>query len=472
MNVMAEVMVPWIQEQEKKGKDLKNARWSTRFHIMPPVGWLNDPNGLCYYNGDYHFFFQYAPFDAKGGLKFWGHMKSRDMLHWTYEGVPLFPDSPYDCHGVYSGSAFTEDGQMELFYTGNVKLDGDYDYVSDGREANVIYTASQDGIHFTAKKCLLTSADYPEDYTRHVRDPKVFRENGRYYMLLGGRKKNDAGAALLYESADKMHWTLKEEFQTADTFGYMWECPDLFSLDENKVLSVSPQGLAREAFKNQNVYQSGYFLLKDGKTPGADMFVEWDMGFDFYAPQTFLDEKGRRILVGWAGLPDVEAGYQNPTVALGWQHVLTTPRELSVRNGRVVQTPVEEVAALRKKEIPVECGKEMEISGGCFDLELTVFSDAPMRITLEKECVIGYQNGVFTLEFQSGAGTDIGCGRKTRRARIEHLREVRILSDESLLEIYVNGGETVFTTRYYPDGDNRSIRVEADGTGKIFELAL
>lgn len=282
MNVMAEVMVPWIQEQEKKGKDLKNARWSTRFHIMPPVGWLNDPNGLCYYNGDYHFFFQYAPFDAKGGLKFWGHMKSRDMLHWTYEGVPLFPDSPYDCHGVYSGSAFTEDGQMELFYTGNVKLDGDYDYVSDGREANVIYTASQDGIHFTAKKCLLTSADYPEDYTRHVRDPKVFRENGRYYMLLGGRKKNDAGAALLYESADKMHWTLKEEFQTADTFGYMWECPDLFSLDENKVLSVSPQGLAREAFKNQNVYQSGYFLLKDGKTPGADMFVEWDMGFDFY----------------------------------------------------------------------------------------------------------------------------------------------------------------------------------------------
>lgn len=246
----------------KKGKDLKNARWSTRFHIMPPVGWLNDPNGLCYYNGDYHFFFQYAPFDAKGGLKFWGHMKSRDMLHWTYEGVPLFPDSPYDCHGVYSGSAFTEDGQMELFYTGNVKLDGDYDYVSDGREANVIYTASQDGIHFTAKKCLLTSADYPEDYTRHVRDPKVFRENGRYYMLLGGRKKNDAGAALLYESADKMHWTLKEEFQTADTFGYMWECPDLFSLDENKVLSVSPQGLAREAFKNQNVYQSGYFLLR------------------------------------------------------------------------------------------------------------------------------------------------------------------------------------------------------------------
>ncbi len=361
---------------------------------------------------------------------------------------------------------------MELFYTGNVKLDGDYDYVLDGREANVIYTASQDGIHFTAKKCLLTSADYPEDYTRHVRDPKVFRENGRYYMLLGGRKKNDAGAALLYESADKMHWTLKEEFQTADTFGYMWECPDLFSLDENKVLSVSPQGLAREAFKNQNVYQSGYFLLKDGKTPDADMFVEWDMGFDFYAPQTFLDEKGRRILVGWAGLPDVEAEYQNPTVALGWQHVLTTPRELSVKNGRVVQVPVEEVAALRKKEIPVECGKEMEISGGCFDLELTVFSDAPMRITLEKECVIGYQNGVFTLEFQPGADTDIGCGRKTRRARIEHLREMRILSDESLLEIYVNGGETVFTTRYYTDGKNRNIRVEADGTGKIFELAL
>ncbi len=472
MNVMTETLIPWIQEQEKKTKALQGAEWSTRFHIMPPVGWLNDPNGLCFYQGQYHFFFQYAPFDAKGGLKFWGHMTSPDMMHWTYQGVPLFPDSPYDCHGVYSGSAFTEDGTLELFYTGNIKLDGDYDYIMDGREANVIYTASRDGVHFTGKKCLLTSYDYPKDYTRHVRDPKVFRENDKYCMVLGGRKAGDQGAALLYESLDKMHWKFKKELSTKRAFGYMWECPDMFWLDGKRVLSVSPQGLKRENFRNQNVYQSGYFVLKDGGVPEADDFTEWDMGFDFYAPQTFLDPKGRRILVGWAGLPDIEEEYFNPTVAFGWQHVLTTPRELSVKNGRVVQTPVEEVYALRKNERMPERGQEIEIPGGCFDLELMELSDAPIRITLEKECIMSYQNGVFTLAFWAGTDSDIGCGRKVRRAKMEYLRELRILSDESLLEIYINGGETVFTTRYYPDGEKRSICVEADGRCRLFELAL
>lgn len=469
MNVMTKTLIPWIQKQEKETKAL---RWSTRFHIMPPAGWLNDPNGLCFYQGQYHFFFQYAPFDAKGGLKFWGHMTSPDMLHWTYQGVPLLPDSPYDCHGVYSGSAFTEDGKLELFYTGNIKLEGDYDYIMDGREANVIYTASRDGVHFAEKKCLLTSYDYPKDYTRHVRDPKVFRENDRYCMVLGGRKAGDQGAVLLYESLDKMHWKFKKELSTKRAFGYMWECPDLFWLDGKRVLSVSPQGLKRENFRNQNVYQSGYFVLKDGGVSEADDFTEWDMGFDFYAPQTFLDPKGRRILVGWAGLPDIEEEYFNPTVEFGWQHVLTTPRELSVKNGRVVQTPVNEIYALRKNERMPESGQQIEILSGCFDLELMELSDAPIRITLEKECIMSYQDGVFTLAFWAGTDSDIGCGRKVRRAKIGHLRELRILSDESLLEIYINGGETVFTTRYYPDGEKRSICVEADGMCRLFELAL
>ena len=471
MNVMAEVLLSGIQEQEKKGTERKKTAWDTHFHIMPPVGWLNDPNGLCYYQGKYHFFFQYAPFDAKGGLKFWGHMTSTDMLHWSYQGVPLFPDSPYDCHGVYSGSAFTEDGKLELFYTGNVKLDGNFDYIHDGREANVIYTGSHDGIHFDGKKCLLTSLDYPKGYTRHVRDPKVFRENGQYYMVLGGRKNCDKGAVMLYESTDKLQWKFKEEFTTERAFGYMWECPDLFLMGQKRVLSVSPQGLQRETYKNQNIYQSGYFFIQDGEID-PDTFTEWDMGFDFYAPQTFMDPKGRRILVGWAGLPDVDGEYVNPTTALGWQHVLTTPRELSVKNGKVVQTPVEEIETLRKSEILVERGLQTEIPGGCFDLELTGLGGAPMRIVLEKDCIIRYEDGIFSLAFEESGGTDIGCGRRIRRAKTGHLEDVRIISDGSLLEIYVNGGETVFTTRYYPDREMRSICVDADGTCRLYELAL
>ena len=115
------------------------------FHLMPPAGWLNDPNGLCQYQGNYHVFFQYAPESSLGGRKFWGHYVSPDLIRWKFLGTALCPDTKWDRDGVYSGSAFTEDGFLELFYTGNVKEKGDFDYISAGRGANVLYTKSSSG---------------------------------------------------------------------------------------------------------------------------------------------------------------------------------------------------------------------------------------------------------------------------------------------------------------------------------------
>ncbi len=118
----------------------------------------------------------------------WGHYTSRDMIEWKYEGVSLYPDQPFDCHGVYSGSAFIEDGKMYLYYTGNVKLeDGEFDYIRTGREANTVLVVSEDGEHFGRKRELMRNSDYPQDLTCHVRDPKVWKENGMYYMVQGAR---------------------------------------------------------------------------------------------------------------------------------------------------------------------------------------------------------------------------------------------------------------------------------------------
>ena len=128
MSVLGDTLAGQVLDQEKKCREqTAQDPWRTRFHVLPPTGWLNDPNGLCWYQGKYHFYFQYAPFSPEGGLKFWGVYTSTDLTDWKYEGTVLFPDSPWDCHGVYSGSALTEDGKLELFYTGNIKLDGDYD---------------------------------------------------------------------------------------------------------------------------------------------------------------------------------------------------------------------------------------------------------------------------------------------------------------------------------------------------------
>lgn len=130
-----------------------------RFHLQPPVGWLNDPNGLCVYSGQYHAFFQYGPFDVNGGVKHWGHAVSTDLLHWEQLPVMLYPDEPFDCHGAYSGSALVEDGTMYLYYTGNVKHPGNFDYIKEGRGHNVCLAVSRDGAVQAVDVCFdLTAA--------------------------------------------------------------------------------------------------------------------------------------------------------------------------------------------------------------------------------------------------------------------------------------------------------------------------
>lgn len=119
----------------------------------------------------------------------------------------------------------------------------------------------------------------------------------------------------------------------------MWECPDFFKIDGQKFLMICPQGLESSEFIYQNIYQSSYFPIDidlKNKTYSLGDFYEFDFGFDFYAPPTFEDEKGRRILIGWMGIPD--ADYTNSTVKNYWQHGLTIPSELSVKMANYTKT--------------------------------------------------------------------------------------------------------------------------------------
>ena len=136
------------------------------------------------------------------------------MIDWKYEGTALYPDSSYDCHGVYSGSALVDDGKLHLFFTGNVKIDGDYDYINEGRETSTLHVESEDGIHFSNKEEVISFSEYPEEFTCHIRDPKVWKENGKYFMVLGGRLKGDKGAVLVYESGDLKEWKLLRTITT------------------------------------------------------------------------------------------------------------------------------------------------------------------------------------------------------------------------------------------------------------------
>lgn len=467
MNALTRDLAKLVEtaEQSQKTREelsVSDRKFREKLHLMPPVGWLNDPNGLCWYKGKYHVFFQYAPFDVEGGLKFWGHYTSEDMIDWKYEGTALYPDSSYDCHGVYSGSALVDDGKLHLFFTGNVKIDGDYDYINEGRETSTLHVESEDGIHFSNKEEVISFSEYPEEFTCHIRDPKVWKENGKYFMVLGGRLKGDKGAVLVYESGDLKEWKLLRTITTSEVFGYMWECPDYFELDGEKILSVSPQGLTREEFRFQNIYQSGYFILKEDGSVDVKDFREWDMGFDFYAPQTFTDVQGRRILIGWMGMPDADEEYVNKTIEEGWQHCLTVPRELKLKDGKILQYPVKELENLRKEKTVLNDENSavelrVEVNEG-FDLVLEeiALTGSSFQISMGGQMLFRYENGTAEIGFPGVTG----AGRKVRKAQINELRNIRFLVDTSAAEIYLNDGETVFSTRYYPDREDLLLKIQ------------
>lgn len=438
-------------------------RFRQKLHLMPPVGWLNDPNGLCQFKGVYHAFFQYSPLNAEGGVKMWGHYTSRDMIDWEYQGVTLYPDQPFDCSGVYSGCAFIEDGEMYLYYTGNVKLEDrdDYDYVNSGREANTVLVTSTDGVNFGRKRLLMKNSDYPADLTLHVRDPKVWKENGVYYMLQGARTKEDSGQAIVFRSEDKLHWSFHSRIKTNDKFGYMWECPDYFEVDGTKILSASVQGLTGDQWKERNVYQSGYFVV-DGDILGEYSLSDyrlWDYGFDYYAPQSFETDDGRRIQIGWMGMPDCEE-YTNWTIEDGWQHCFTFPREVFVKDGIVRQRPIRELG--ERKILSEETKNRLETKNyTVYEAVVSDISDDQFHAVLAENLIVKYENNRFVIEFINSRNNKVSCGRKIRYVEMDHVTDVRILSDESSVEIFVNDGAYVFSTRYYPE--EPGICIEAEG---------
>jgi len=436
-----------------------NGKWRQSLHLEPPQGWLNDPNGLCFFGGYYHVYFQYSPDSADGGgRKCWGHYRSRDMLKWEFTGTVFFPDIPEDKDGVYSGSAIADGDTLHIFYTGNVKEDGDHDYITSGRGANVIHVTTKDGVNMSEKTVVLRNSDYPDFCSCHVRDPKVWSADGKYHMILGARTLDDKGCVLFYESDDLAEWRYCGTDSVPD-FGYMWECPDVFTVGGHRYLSVSPQGLPHGDTKYQNVYQSGYFHY-DSEL--AD-FTEWDAGFDFYAPQTFETPDGRRIIIGWMGIGDIP--YKNPTAKLGYQHCLTIPREITAgKNGELYQNPIREIKQLRKGGHILKNGNSERIA---LPFELKAAVGCGFSIDIGGYAKLSWDGKIFSLTFSDD---DIGGGRTVRKTLLYECSDIRVIADASSFEIYLDGGRKVMSSRFYPD--ENTVNVSLDGLdAEIFPLS-
>ena len=438
--------------------------WYPIFHLAPPAGWMNDPNGLIYFNGRYHAFFQHHPASAYQGPMHWGHATSTDMLHWQHEPIALAPGDKYDRDGCFSGSAVDDDGVLSLIYTGHICLD-DRGNDSIIREVQCLAT-SHDGIHFEKQGCVLT----PPEGIMHFRDPKVWHEDGSWWMVIGARDASDNGQVLLYRGTSLRDWHLEHVLaHSAAGKSYMCECPDFFMCGNFHWLMFSPQWMPPSGYRFRNLFQSG--VLAGSWKPGSVFalkggFEELDYGHDFYAPQSMLAEDGRRIIMAWMNMWDSPV----PTRSEAWAGCLTLPREVFERDGRLCQRPVREVESLRKKcqpLSPVRLQGLQLLTENVQAAELlvtwhTVDSHAEhygVRLGDGLRLYVDNQAGRLVLwRYYPEEGLD--GYRSVELPDTEYLT-LRIFLDRSSVEVFVNDGEATLSSRIYPQADSRQLSLYA-----------
>lgn len=445
-SLLKQLTLAVMSGQVRAAQDPHRPGW----HLAPCVGLLNDPNGFIYHAGYYHLFYQWNPLACAHGSKYWGHWRSADLIHWEHQPLALAPSEEYESHGCYSGSAVIHDERIHLMYTGNVK------YPDGSRTAFQCLARENARGEFDKLGPVLS---LPVGYTGHVRDPKVWQHDGRWYMVLGAQDLELKGKVLLFRSPDLHQWQSLGEIAGSgisglNDFGYMWECPDLFALGDEDVLIFCPQGLAAEAERYRNTYQAGYVCGKLDYQQGQfnhGAFHELDAGFEFYAPQTTLAADGRRLLFGWMGIPDQDELYQ-PTVNYGWIHTMSCPRELSLRNGKVIQRPARELTALRTV---------------LFQWKGSADAAPPLRIdSAEIQLEI---SGEFTLQLADAMtlewdGERLTLSRKNLRTCEREFRywrgsvqQLQLLFDRCSVEIFINNGEGVMTSSYFPQPEPLAI---------------
>lgn len=443
------------------------------YHIQPVTGLLNDPNGFGYHDGLWHLFYQWCPWGAVHGLKYWYHVTSTDLITWKNEGVCVKPDTEWDNKGAYSGSALAGHGSLYLYYTGNHR---DSDWTR--KSYTCLVRLGEDG---TAQKAEAPLFGPNPDYTEHQRDPKIIHDpkTQRYYILLGAQRKDRTGCCLVYTSKEPFSgWLFLGELKVPgfEDFGDMWECPSIEQINGQDILLFCPQHLTipgRGNARNHNGYLIGHMDYETLTFTPIGRFHVLDRGFDSYAAEcaaTIHHNKDRAILIAWMGLPD--AVY--PTDDEDWSGCLTLPRVLRMRGRRLIQTPIEELKLLRgdvvpqdAKTLPRACDLELHCGGQ--DMELHLFTRDGGRGGF----IISYdhEHQLFTVDrshmkrrFNNGEG-------EVRKRVLENgLQQLRIFIDHSSIEIFVNDGDAVFTSRIFPKEEETGYQLSGDAMMKAWQM--
>lgn len=487
------------QQEQQEATSPKNAVIRTdRFHFHPPFGWMNDPNGLVYHDGEYHLFYQYHPDDLVWGPMHWGHAVSTNLLEWEDLGIALAPD---DIGTIFSGSAVVDWHNTAGF--GEEALVAMFTHFAEPRQMQSIAYSNDNGRTWT--KYEGNPVLRPPNGVRNFRDPKLFwygdQESGHWVMALAA-----GSVVLFYNSSDLINWENSGGFGITEgaTCG-VWETPDLFELpvdggpETRWVLTVGINNCA-PAQGSGTQYFIGQFDGFDFVNDNDKKTVLWaDYGADFYAAQSWSDTPdGRRIMVGWMNnwtyAQDIPTGI---TAGQAWRSQMTVPREMGLTqtaNGiRLTQNPISEIELMRHEsavfeEIVVSSESEfetdIEMVQGEIIAEFQIENvnqvnrfGVKVRVGNDEETLIGYApkakklfvtrtnsgETAFSDRFTAGASALYESEDKTIR--------LRILVDRESVEVFTADGTITLTEQIFPSESSVGITLFAD-EGEAFLKSL
>jgi fructan beta-fructosidase len=434
-------------------------QYRPQLHFSPKAHWTNDPNGMIYFKGTYHLFFQYYPGGTTWGPMHWGHATSKDLMHWKEQPIALYPDS---LGYIFSGSAVVDSTNTSGFgKNGKIPLVAIFTHHNPKGEM----TGKDD----FQNESLAYSLDNGETWTKYTgnpvlknpgirdfRDPKVmwYAKEKKWVMTLATKDH-----ITFYSSPDLKSWKKESEFgKEAGAHGGVWECPDLFPLTLNNktywvlIVNLNPGGpnggSATQYFIGQ--FDGQNFTVIDGKT-------KWlDYGPDEYAGITWGNTGNRKIFLGWMSNWD----YANQVPTVKWRNAMTIPRELALfeENGAIYvkSMPVKELFSLERKDFKIKSNVLpeqylMRVNAGIqSDFSITLSNKNGERL------VIGYDKvkDQYFIDRTKSGKTDFS-NNFSRIAFAPRLAKMAsstmlLLVDRSSVEVFADGGKTVMTSIFFP----------------------
>ncbi|MBD2868603.1 glycoside hydrolase family 32 protein [Paenibacillus arenilitoris] len=476
-------------------------KYRPQFHFSPPSKWMNDPNGMVYFEGEYHLFYQHHPDGTTWGPMHWGHAVSKDLVHWEHCGIALKPDEHGD---IFSGSAVVDWHDTTVFFSGKPGLVAIFTHSDHEPETNKL----------RQRQSLAYSADKGRTWTMYegnpvlcselltdFRDPKVFwHEAGhRWVMVLAAGDR-----VQFYTSADLKDWSYASEFGAAEgSHAGVWECPDLFELpvdgDDGRtkwvlIVSIGDDPAYKEGSRTQ--YFVGEFDGDAFVSDASPDTVLWlDHGRDNYAGVTWSDaerEDGGKLFTGWMS----NWKYANVTPTVSWRGAMTLPRVLRLKSSpsgiRLTQEPATELGRLRGQaqswtEAAVRPGVNLlaGVGGDRYELECEIeLGEArevgfKLRKSEREETVVGYDAAEGQLfvdrrnagehAFHEAFACKHGASCELNGGRLK----LRLFVDHSSIEVFAGDGDIVLTNQIFPDPASTGIELYAvGGEAKLVSLTL